>query len=136
MNGRPKQTSRVNPAEDKKTPNDDRLRGAGFTRLVCLRRPFTAGRPPRRPIHARPLTRTPAPRLQRARPPSPSVVTEECPSMKRLPLFVLILALLLPLAGRADDKDKDQQKTWDATVEKAVKYFRKTQDKDGSWGAK
>src|SRR5262249_35377608 len=60
--------------------------------------------------------------------------------MKRLPLFALSLTLLLPLAGRADDKDKDKDKdhakAWDETVEKAVKYFRDKQDKDGSWGAK
>src|SRR4051794_34171168 len=53
--------------------------------------------------------------------------------MKRLPLFGLALLLLVPVNSRADDKGKD--KTWDDTVEKAVKYFRKTQAKDGSWGS-
>src|SRR5262245_49120208 len=54
--------------------------------------------------------------------------------MKRLPLLALTLVLLLPFAARAEDKEPDHKKTWDATVEKAVKYFRKTQAKDGSWG--
>src|SRR2546427_5270725 len=52
--------------------------------------------------------------------------------MKRLPLFGLVLLLLTPVSGRAEDKDR----TWDDTIEKSVKYFRKTQAKDGSWGAK
>jgi squalene-hopene/tetraprenyl-beta-curcumene cyclase len=52
--------------------------------------------------------------------------------MKRLSLFGLVLLLLTPVSGKAEDKDK----TWDDAVEKAVKYFRKTQAKDGSWGAK
>src|SRR5262245_22919756 len=56
--------------------------------------------------------------------------------MKRLPLFGLALTILLPLSVRAEDKDKEHAKAWDETVEKAVKYFRKTQAKDGSWGAK
>jgi squalene-hopene/tetraprenyl-beta-curcumene cyclase len=56
--------------------------------------------------------------------------------VKRSALFALALALLLPAVGRADDKEKDHAKAWDATVEKAVKYFRKTQAKDGSWSSK
>ena len=52
--------------------------------------------------------------------------------LTRLLLGGLALALLLPITSAGADEDK----TWDATVEKAVAYFRKTQAKDGSWSAK
>ena len=55
--------------------------------------------------------------------------------MRRLPLlFALVFVLLLPLAGPA--QDKEHAKTWDDAVDKAIKYCRKSQDKDGSWGGK
>jgi squalene-hopene/tetraprenyl-beta-curcumene cyclase len=44
---------------------------------------------------------------------------------------VAVSAVTLPAAGQ-----KDQTKTWDDTVDKAIAYLRKKQAKDGSWDSK
>lgn len=53
--------------------------------------------------------------------------------MRLTALCALLAALTVPLVCRAED---DHSKTWDAAVEKAVKYCRKSQADDGSWGGK
>jgi squalene-hopene/tetraprenyl-beta-curcumene cyclase len=54
------------------------------------------------------------------------------PSAIRLTVL-LTLAVVVAAPVRAAD---DREKTWNDTVDKAVEYFRKTQDKDSSWGKK
>jgi len=44
----------------------------------------------------------------------------------------LVLGLLVVLSGTA----KEPTPTWDEIVDKTIAYYRKTQAKDGSWGAK
>ena len=49
-----------------------------------------------------------------------------------------VAAALLPRAFAADDKKKfgPDQKEWDAVVDKALAYLKKTQGDDGSWSGK
>jgi squalene-hopene/tetraprenyl-beta-curcumene cyclase len=48
--------------------------------------------------------------------------------------WMLVLGVTAAFVAPATAADAD--KTWNDTVDKAVAYFRKTQAKDGSWGAK
>jgi squalene-hopene/tetraprenyl-beta-curcumene cyclase len=54
----------------------------------------------------------------------------------KIPTIRLAVVLALGVVIAQPALAADKEKTWNATVDKAVEYFRKTQAKDGSWGAK
>src|SRR5689334_13167060 len=52
------------------------------------------------------------------------------------PILCGLCVLALAAGAPAQDSKQKKEKTWDEVVESSVKYFRDSQAKDGSWGAK